>query len=222
MKLKLGLLLDVKNKMILKNVFMIIIGILLFVSCTTSQQEYVITELEYSDYVKVIKRAEWGWLPLEKGKEEAEIKRITIHHGGVEFTRDKDPVEAIRNLQKWSREEKEWIDIPYHFMIDLDGRIYEARPINYPGDTNTEYDPTGHALIEIMGNYEIQKFTEVQQKSLVEIITFLVKEFGIPLSEIKTHKDYSELTDCPGKDVYKYFQDSSITKRIESLLDENK
>ena len=222
MRLNLWAILDVNGKKLAKNVFVIMIGILLLISCASSQKEYEVTELDYSDYVKVVKRADWGWLPLEKGKEEAEIKRITIHHGGVEFTKDKDPVEAIRNLQKWSRAEKKWIDIPYHFMIDLDGRIYEARPINYPGDTNTEYDPTGHALIEIMGNYEIQKFTDVQQKSLVEIIAFLVEEFGIPLSEIKTHKDYSELTACPGKDVYKYFQDSTITKRVESLLDENK
>jgi len=202
------------------NFLLIIIG-LLFASCTTSNQNYPVTELEYSDYVEVIKRADWGWLSLEKGKTEAKIKHITIHHGGVEFTADRSPTEAIRDLQKWSRAEKDWIDIPYHFMIDLNGNIYEARPINYPGDTNTEYDPTGHALIEIMGNYEIQKFSEVQQKSLVNIIAFLVKEFSIPLAEIKTHKDYSAITACPGKDVYRYFQDSSIVKRVETFLHEN-
>lgn len=206
----------------MKNVLLIIIGILLFVSCATSKMEYHVNELEYSNHVKVIKRVDWGWLPLEKGKEEAEIKKITIHHGGVEFTAEEDPVEAIRNLQKWSRAEKEWIDIPYHFMIDLDGNIYETRPINYPGDTNTEYDPTGHALIEIMGNYEIQKFKAVQIKSLVEIIAFLAKEFNVPLTEIKTHKDYSELTACPGKGVYKYFQDGSIVNSVEIKLNELK
>ena len=202
----------------MKNVLLIIIGILLFESCATSKIEYPIIELDYSGNVKVIKRADWGWLPLENGKEEAAIKHITIHHGGVEFTTVEDPVEAIRNLQKWSRAEKEWIDIPYHFMIDLEGNIYEARPINYPGDTNTEYDPTGHALIEIMGNYEIQEFTEVQQNSLVDIIAFLAKEYNVPLTEIKTHKDYSEMTACPGKDVYKYFQNGSMVKRVETKL----
>lgn len=206
----------------MRNMLILIIGLLVFVSCAKSKNEFQITELEYADYVKVIKRADWGWLPLEKGKEEAAIEKITIHHGGVEFTADKDPMEAIRNLQKWSRAKKEWIDIPYHFMIDLNGNIYEARPINYPGDTNTEYDPTGHVLIEIMGNYEIQEFKEVQQKSLVEIIAFLAKEFKVPLTEIKTHKDFSETTLCPGKDVYKYFQDSSIVKRVEIKLNEFK
>ncbi len=206
----------------MKKYLILIIGVLAFAGCSKSEKEFPIKELEYSDYVKVIKRADWGWLPLVKGKEEALITKITIHHGGVEFTADKDPVESIRNLQKWSRAEKEWIDIPYHFMIDLEGNIYEARPINYPGDTNTEYNPTGHALVEIMGNYEIQELSEVQQKSLVEIVTFLAKEFTVPLSEIKTHKDYSETTLCPGKNVYKYFQDSSFVKRVEMKLNEFK
>jgi hypothetical protein len=125
-------------------------------------------------------------------------------------------------LQKWSRAEKDWIDIPYHYMIDLKGNIYEARPINYPGDTNTEYDPSGHALIEIMGNYEIQEFTELQQESLVNIIAFLANKFDVPISQIKTHKDYSSTTLCPGKDVYKYFQDGTIIKRVESKLNDFK
>ena len=73
-----------------------------------------------------------------------------------------------------------------------------------------------------MGNYEIQEFSEVQQESLVNIIVFLAKKFDVPLSEIKTHKDYSETTLCPGKDVYKYFQDSSIVKRVEMKMEELK
>jgi len=181
-------------------------------------QKINILELNYPEEFGVITRSDWGWLPLENTKDEAKITKITIHHGGVEVSADKDPIESIRNLQKWSRSEKKWIDIPYHFMIDLDGKIYEARPINLPGDTNTEYDPTGHALIEVMGNYEIQEFSENQMKSLVALSAFLAKEFNIPVSDIKSHKDYSEMTDCPGKNIYKYFEDGTILKQIEEKL----
>jgi hypothetical protein len=44
-------------------------------------------------------------------------------------------------LQDWSRNTRKWLDIPYHYIIDLDDRIYEGR------DTNTEYDSAGQALI---------------------------------------------------------------------------
>lgn len=207
----------------MKKIIAVTLGLLLLVGCSSKiSKNQKIKELSYPKYLKIIKRSDWGWLPLEKGKEEAKITKITIHHGGVEFGKDKDPANAVRTLQKWSRAEKKWIDIPYHFMIDLDGNIYETRPINYPGDTNTEYDPTGHALIEIMGNYEVQRFIEVQRKSLVNLIAFLVKEFNVPLTDIKTHKDYSKKTLCPGKNVYKYFLDGSIVKAVEAKLNELK
>ncbi|MBU0475586.1 MAG: peptidoglycan recognition protein family protein [Bacteroidetes bacterium] len=189
-------------------------------SFAQDEQKINIMELNYPEELSVITRSDWGWLPLENSKEEAKITKITIHHGGVEVSADKDPIESIRNLQKWSRVEKKWIDIPYHFMIDLEGKIYEARPINLPGDTNTEYDPTGHALIEVMGNYEIQEFSENQMKSLVALSVFLAKEFNVPVSDIKTHKDYSATTVCPGKNIYKYFEDGTFIKMIEAKVED--
>lgn len=198
----------------MKKIFFVLFILFQLVSLAQDEPKINIMDLNYPEELGVITRADWGWLPLENTKEEAKITKITIHHGGVEFSADKDPAEAIRNLQKWSRAEKNWIDIPYHFMIDLNGKIYEARPINLPGDTNTEYDPTGHALIEVMGNYEIQEFSENQMKSLVALSAFLAKEFNIPISDIKTHKDYSAMTVCPGKNIYKYFEDGTIIKMI--------
>jgi hypothetical protein len=197
--------------------------ILLLTACENKDDKKIkVLELKYPADLNIVKRTDWGWVPLTKSKPEAEITKITIHHGGVEFTKDKDPVKSIRHLQKWSREEKKWIDIPYHFMIDLEGKIYEARPINYPGDTNTEYDPTGHALIEIMGNYEIQKLNKKQLNSLVALSAFLAKKFNVPVSEIKTHRDYSKMTVCPGKDIYKYFEDGSFHKMVENKLAQDK
>jgi N-acetylmuramoyl-L-alanine amidase len=202
----------------MKKFVVLFLAIFIIASCSSSKKEFRVQELEYSDYVEIVKRSDWGWLPLEKSKDEAVIKKITIHHGGVEITKDKDPIESIRNLQKWSRAEKEWIDIPYHFMIDLEGKIYEARPINYPGDTNTEYDPTGHALIEVMGNYEIQEFSEKQMVSLVTLSAFLAKKFNVGIADIKTHKDYSSKTVCPGKNIYQYFEDGTILNLIEEKM----
>ena len=143
--------------------------------------------------------------------------KITIHHGGVEFNKEQDPVEEIRNLQNWSRTEKNWIDIPYHFMIDLEGNIYEARPINYPGATNTTYDPTGHALIEVMGNYEVQTLSQAQLKSVIDLAAFLAKKYDVSPNEIKGHKDYAE-TLCPGQDLYKYLEDGTIQNSVERKL----
>ena len=169
---------------------------------------------------EMISKKDWG------GKEKTgevpthEIKYITIHHGGVEFPEDKDPKEYMRNLQKFSQEDKNWIDIPYHFCIDLDGKIYEARPLKYPGDTNTEYDPTGHALINVMGNYEVQNIKPEQIEAIAHLSAWLAQEYEVPVDSIATHKDHSDQTVCPGEDLYKYFEDGTIHKKIAEKLHE--
>jgi hypothetical protein len=105
-------------------------------------------------------------------------------------------------------------------MIDRQGRIYETRPINYPGDTNTEYDPAGHALVEVMGHYEHQVLSEAQLDAMVGIIAFLARKFDVPVDRIAGHKDYAD-TSCPGKDVYRYLQDGTIPSRVQDILVRN-
>jgi uncharacterized protein YbbC (DUF1343 family) len=185
--------------------------------CSSSSQMINISELEYPNDLKVISRADWEWQPLDKVQRQHSINKITIHHGGEEFAEDKDMIQYLRNLQSWSRSEKKWIDIPYHFMIDLKGNIYEARPINFPGDTNTDYDVTGHALICVVGNYEIQKLIDASLKSLVKLTAFLKDKYRVETKDIKTHKDYTE-TLCPGTDLYKHFEDGSFIKMVEAEL----
>lgn len=193
-------------------------SILLFACSANISNNINISELDYPGDLKVITRADWGWKPLDRLIPQHTINKITIHHGGEEFAEDKDMIQYLRNLQSWSRSEKKWIDIPYHFMIDLKGNIYEARPINYPGDTNTEYDVTGHALICVVGNYEDQKLSEASLKSLVKLTAFLKQKYHVELKDIKGHKDYSNQTVCPGKDLYKYLADGSFLKMVESEL----
>lgn len=166
----------------------------------------------------IITKAEWGGKPPTGEKEPQTITHITIHHAGEIMAEDRDPKEAMRALQRFSIEDKNWIDIPYHYCIDLNGNIYEARPVEYAGDTNTEYDPIGHALIEVMGNYEVQKIKPAQIDAIVVLSAWLAQKYDVPVSNIATHKDYSSQTVCPGKDLYKYFQDSTIVKRVDKML----
>jgi len=175
----------------------------------------MISEIDYPSELNIIKRVDWNWIPINTKFNTHEIKYITIHHGGIEFSRGQDPTKHVRDLQSWSRKEKKWIDIPYHFMIDLNGIIYETRPINIPGDTNTEYDPTNHALVEIMGNYENQELNKSQLKSMIDIIRFLSNTYNVSKENIKAHKDYSSITDCPGKNIYKYFENGYIVGELE-------
>ena len=183
-------------------------------SCATNRFEQAV-EIEYPRQLEVISRAQWGWSAGERTPPNHTINRITIHHGGEDFAADRDVLTYLPKFLKWCREEKKWVDIPYHFMIDLRGHIYEARPINLPGDTNTSYDPTGHALICVLGNYENQVISKQQLDAIMNLSVFLAKRFSVPADSIKGHKDYAE-TLCPGKDLYRYLQDGTIQKAVNA------
>jgi len=195
--------------------FCILLPSLALISSCSSSPERV--DLRYPDDLVIVTREQWGWKPIEGDHRTHQISRITIHHGGEDFPAEKDPIEYLRHLQEWSRSEKGWIDIPYHFMIDLTGTIYEARPLKYPGDTNTEYDPTGHALICVMGNYENQILNRQQLSSVIRLSAYLADCYGVSPDSIKGHKDYAE-TLCPGKDLYRYLQDGTIQKGVKEML----
>lgn len=175
------------------------------------------TDTQYPADLDVVKREQWGWQPLTKLLSTHQITRITIHHGGEDFPEDKDPVQFLRDLQTWSRSEKGWLDIPYHYMIDLKGTIYEARPLAFPGDTNTTYNPRGHALICVMGNYENQTISEDQLNSVIRLTALLAQEFDVDIDAIKGHKDYAE-TLCPGEDLYKYLRNGEVHRRVRQVL----
>jgi uncharacterized protein YbbC (DUF1343 family) len=192
----------------------ILLSIFIFSQCASTSEMILISDLHYPSDLNVISRAEWGWQPLTRVLPEHKIDKITIHHGGELFPEDKDMIQYLRNLQSWSRREKKWIDIPYHFMIDLKGNIYETRPINYPGDTNTDYDVRDHALICVVGNYEEQKINQSQLNSLVNLVSFLQNKYKVSDKDIRGHKDYTNQTVCPGKDLYKYIEDGTIVRMI--------
>ena len=168
----------------------------------------------------VVTRSAWGWTDSEIAASRHTISRITIHHGGIEYADDRDPVEYLRALQTWSREDKGWPDIPYHFVIDLDGNIYEARPLDIAGDTNTTYDPSGHALIVVTGNYDKRELSAKQLQSVSALAAFLADEYSVALQDIKGHRDYAPgETSCPGADIYRYLEDGTLHRRIETILD---
>lgn len=172
---------------------------------------------------RIISVAAWGGTPADPGKARRHtITRITLHHQGEPFPAGKDPQLYLRKLQAWSRNSKQWLDIPYHYIIDLDGRIYEGRNIDYAGDTNTEYDPTGHALIEVVGNFEEVQPNQQQLDATADLMAMLAMKYNVAPATIHGHKDYSAQTVCPGVNLYRYLENGylrdQVTQRLQSSL----
>lgn len=145
--------------------------------------------------------------------------RITVHHEGTVFNPEKESGAAhIKKVQTWGMSEaRNWVDIPYHYLIDFDGVIYQGRDPYTVGETNTEYDPTGHLLISLLGNFMEQEVPEKQLNAMCRLIAYCTVKYNIPLETLSVHKDFAK-TDCPGKNLDKYFRDSTVTRKVRELL----
>lgn len=147
------------------------------------------------------------------------ITHITLHHSGdAQPLRPEDDVpKKLRALQSWGTSDRNWWDVPYHFLLGFNGEIYEGRDYHFMGETNTAYDPGGHFLISVIGNYNKQEPTRGQLESIANLMAWAVKEFDVPLDHIGGHYNYAD-TDCPGKNLKKYLEDGTFRRMVAERL----
>ena len=168
---------------------------------------------------EIIRVAQWGGTPAnEAAARRHKIERITLHHQGLPFPRGKDPQQYLRDLQSWSRQTKGWIDVPYHYVIDLDGNMYEGRDIRFAGDTNTAYDPAGHALIEVVGNFEEVEPNAAQLDAVVNLMVVLAARYNVAVENIRGHRDVAPGTECPGRNLYRYLENGYFHAQVRARL----
>lgn len=92
-------------------------------------------------------------------------------------------------------------DVPYHYYVAVDGAVAEGREWRYVGDTNTEYNPAGHLLVVVEGNFETDTLTSAQRRTLDALIPALARDFHIAGSMVGGHRDFAN-TLCPGRHLY--------------------
>jgi iduronate 2-sulfatase len=173
----------------------------------------------------IVTRQQWGSKPDPIPESRKHTPQwITIHHAGTLWTNTIEPAQFVRNMQAWGKSppdpprKKSWPDLPYHFMIAPDGRIYEARPVEYEPESNTKYDLAGNLGIELMGDFEKQRPSKEQLASAVRLTAWLMTEHHIDLSHVRTHRDAaSGQTSCPGRDFYRYFADGQFKKWVNKV-----
>ena len=195
-----------KNKLIIVYLLSFVFG------CTASKK------LVTADEPVIIPRPGWNAAEPKAYKTHTPV-RITVHHEGTKLEKTDDAAKKIHNIQKWGMgPDRNWADIPYHFLISPDGTIYEGRNVATVGETNTEYDPTGHLLITCLGNYEQQEVPQEVLTSLTKLIAHCAKKYKLPVETLSTHKDNSTQTNCPGKNLYTYFQSGWVKEEVNKLL----
>jgi hypothetical protein len=178
---------------------------------------------------ELVTRAQWGSKPQPIPDSRRQTPAwITIHHAGELWTPGEDPVEFVRKMQVWGQNrptlekpprDTYWPDLPYHFLIAPDGRVFEGRPVEYEPESNTDYPLKGNIGIELMGDFNAQRPSAAQLRSAVRLTAWLAAAYGIGLDHVRGHRDAAPgQTDCPGKDFYRYFEDGRFKKWVARAL----
>lgn len=178
----------------------------------------------------IVTGAQWGSKPrpIPDSRKQVPVW-ITIHHAGEIWKAGQDPAQFVRNMQIFgqNRPFKEkpprntyWPDLPYHFLIAPDGRIFEGRPIQYEPESNTKYPLKGNICVEMMGDFNVQRPSVAQLRSCVHLTAWLRDKYHIDNAHVRTHEDAAPgQTDCPGKDFYRYFLDGQFKRWVNASMD---
>ena len=147
------------------------------------------------------------------------ITHVTLHHTGSPqpLLPHENPVDKLRGLQSWGAAERNWWDVPYHYLIDLEGRVFQGRDHRYMGETNTTYDPAGHFLISMIGNYDRQEPTPAQLNAIADMMAWAIRSYGLSPDRIGGHYHYAR-TGCPGQHLRKYLEDGTLRRMVEARL----
>lgn len=147
------------------------------------------------------------------------ITHVTLHHTGdaTPLGPDEDPVRRLRGLQSWGASDRNWWDVPYHFLLGVDGRIFEGRDYHFMGETNTAYDPGGHFLISAIGNYDRQEPTPATIAAIADLMAWAFKEFDLPLDRMGGHYNYAS-TGCPGQHLKQLLEDGTLKRMVAERL----
>ncbi|MEY3019062.1 MAG: hypothetical protein RLZZ272_46 [Actinomycetota bacterium] len=159
--------------------------------------------------VAVLCREATGLVAPRDGGRDHRIETLTLHHSAVRHDRVSEGPRRMRGHQR-HHQGQGWIDVAYHYGVDLGGNVYELRDVGLAGDTFTDYDPSGHFLVVCEGDYDQQRPTDAMLAAVAGLFAHAAVRYGVPTSTIAGHRDHAS-TRCPGR---------ALVEALPSLRDE--
>jgi hypothetical protein len=163
-------------------------------------------------------RDAWGAAPPVQPYTPQTPKGVSMHHTGAPWYGKPGPEQYLRNIQAFhTGAEREWEDIAYHYLVDLDGVIWAGRPPTVMGNPSIYYDPTGLVLISFLGDFMVQQPTDTQLANSAALAAWLMKKYTMSNTTVDGHRDHAP-TSCPGDNLYRTLQDGSFANRVKDAL----
>ncbi len=156
----------------------------------------------------IVTREMWGARATRCSSADTKTK-MAIHYTVTPST---DPAARVRAIQIYHQDTRGWCDIGYHFLVGVDGSIYEGRPLHLIGAHVASHN-TGNIGISFIGCFQPGSCSSmgptVPPEQMIDaggrLLGTLSDLFGIPLDtdRVRGHRDYpGASTDCPGDNLY--------------------
>lgn len=135
-----------------------------------------------------------------------EIRQIIIHCSATPEAR----VVTAEEIDDWHRG-RGWSGIGYHYVIGLDGEVWEGRDIETPGAHARGYNSHSIGICYVGGMSEDMSApkdtrTPEQNAALVKLVFTLKSKYGLGNDAIFGHNEVSQKA-CPSFDVRKWIKE---------------
>lgn len=165
---------------------------------------------------KVWTTADWAARPP---KEPIEVLArtptyIVVHHTATKNSEDLTQAQAFklsRAIQNYHMDSRGWIDSGQQFTNSRGGHLTEGRHRSLEIVRGSTHHVRGAHVanrnsevigIENEGTYTEVDLPQAQWNSLVDLVTFIARQYKIKPAEICGHRDFAN-TQCPGDVLYK-------------------
>lgn len=164
----------------------------------------------------IVTRSAWGAAATRCTTRDSHRYRMAVHYTD---TGSSNPDAQMRSIQRYHMDTRGWCDIGYHFLVGIDGRIFEGRPIELLG-AHVSSNNTGNIGVSFIGCFHSTGCSgmgpttppDVMLQAGGRLLGTLSRLYSIHLdrTSVKGHRDHAGAsTDCPGDHLY---------ARIDQLL----
>ena len=157
-------------------------------------------------------REEWGARATRCTSRDDAKTRMAIHHTVTAAMGE--PTSLLRGIQNFHMDGRGWCDVGYHFLVTLDGTVWEARPLEMLGSHVLNHN-TGNIGVSFVGCYDsghpdcrpLPPWTppDVMLEGAARVVGRLAELYSIPLTaeRVMGHRDHEGAsTVCPGDDLH--------------------
>ena len=160
-------------------------------------------------------RTAWGARATRCTGRNTTKTRMAIHHTVTAAMGD--PTSILRSIQAYHMDSNGWCDVGYHFLVSLDGRVWEGRELDFLG-THVANHNTNNIGVSFMGCFHTSSCSSlppnVPPDAMIDgaarVVAELGRLYGITPNgtTVIGHRDHSGAsTACPGDHLHARLDD---------------